>query len=128
MSTVSVVDAHYFPAQPMDEQGYTEVIQELFANYSKAVNSNPPVEEALRHIAVLLQNLAYLHPLADRNGRSRFLLLQYLLRQQGIACGTMMYSNGKNIYFDTVPEIVGKIKEGIDMYTDALSSGFAVNP
>jgi len=79
-------------------------------------------------MGVLIQNLAYLHPLSDENGRSRLLLLQYLLRQQGISCGTVMYNNNKNVYFDTVVDIVGKIHEGINMYNDALSSGFSVNP
>merc|ERR1719440_1699057 len=104
------------------------IMEALLANYSKAVDSNPPVDVALTHLAVLMQNLAYLHPLRDRNGRSRLMLLQHALRHQGIACGTMMYNNNKNIYFDTAQEIADKIKEGINMYNDALETGFAVNP
>jgi len=128
MSTVSVVNAEYLPFQGESEDGYANAIQKLFAIYSNAISSRPPVGEALNHMGVLIQNLAYLHPLSDANGRSRLLLLQYLLRQQGISCGTMMYNNNKNVYFDTVLDIVGKIHEGISMYNDAFSSGFSVNP
>merc|ERR1719245_367340 len=39
MSTVSVMDSHSFPYEPMDKQGYIGVIRGLFANYSKAVSS-----------------------------------------------------------------------------------------
>lgn len=140
MSTVSVLDNNYCqePIQTtschnqLSEEQYTKAIAKLFQDYSNEVkpkvSGNPSDEQVLNQIGVLMQNLAYLHPLQDRNGRSRLLLLQYILRQQGIACGTMMYNNNKNIYFETVPEVVGNIKEGIEKYVEAQNSDFAFNP
>jgi hypothetical protein len=140
MSTVSVLDNSYCqePIQPtncrgqLSEELYTKTIAKLFQDYSNKVkpkvSGNSSDEQVLNQIGVLMQNLAYLHPLQDQNGRSRLLLLQYILRQQGIACGTMMYNNNKNIYFETLPEIVGNIKEGIEKYVEAQSSNFAINP
>jgi len=127
LSTVSV------PVTPLGKAKYTrrnvtKTIGALLEDYSKAVESNPLVDQALTALAVLMQNLAYLHPLADKNARSRLLLMQYALRQQGIACGTMMFNNNKNIYFDTALELANKIKEGISVYNKAFKTGFAVNP
>jgi len=130
MSNVTVLDwstSKCSQASQLPEE-YIKIIGLLFAKYSVALRSEPPVEVALNKIGSLLQDLAFLHPLGDKNGRSRLLLLQYLLRQQGIACGTMMYNNNKNIYFDTVPEFVDKIIHGIAMYNDAWNSGFVVDP
>ena len=70
-------------------------------------------------IARLLQNLAYLHPLDGHNGRSRLLLLQYELRRNKLACGTMMFNNNKNAYFDTLDAFTAKILEGIRVYNEA---------
>lgn len=129
MSHISVeVQNNFKDPYPLPSWKNIKIIKDLFANYSAALRSDPPVDVALNHLGVLLQNLAFLHPLRGSNGRARLLLLQYALRQQGIACGTMMYNNNKNIYFDTLPEFVDKIKEGITMYNDAWSSGFAINP
>lgn len=128
MSTVTVVDSGYHPRSPLGEKQYMKVIGQLFTNFTKAVGSTPAEKDVLFHLGVLLQNLAFLHPLSDWNGRSRMLLTQYILRRYDIACGTMMFNNNKNVYFDTVPELVKKIQEGVDKYNLAMESDFSINP
>jgi hypothetical protein len=119
MRDVVVVDEAYQPIEaPAD---YVPSLQSLFANYSAKLGQSP--SNTLRHLAWLLQNLAFLHPLLDRNGRSRMLLLQYELRRHDIGRGSFMYNNNKDIYFNPLDVVVSKLEEGVSMYAVASSSG-----
>jgi hypothetical protein len=95
----------------------------MFDHYNEEVKTCSNNDERIVALARLLMNLAYTHPLGDRNGRSRLLLLQFELRRAGIACGTMAFNNGKNVYYDTLDSYVERIKEGIQMYDDAMKTG-----
>ena len=101
-------------------------LEQVFKSYHSKMAKAKLEDEKLRLLASLLKNLALLHPLPDRNGRSRLLLLQFELRRLGLACGTMLFNNNNNIYVDSVSVLAAKIKEGIAMYNRAVSTG--VNP
>lgn len=98
-------------------------LQRLFNTYNIAIEKSDSLDEMLAGVASLLREMAFLHPLQDKNGRSRTLLLQFLLRQTGIACGTMNYNNNKDVYFETHDVFMAKIREGIEAYQLAESSG-----
>eukprot|EP00747_Dinoflagellata_sp_TGD_P180481 gnl/TRDRNA2_/TRDRNA2_33014_c0_seq1.p1 gnl/TRDRNA2_/TRDRNA2_33014_c0~~gnl/TRDRNA2_/TRDRNA2_33014_c0_seq1.p1 ORF type:complete len:215 (-),score=26.37 gnl/TRDRNA2_/TRDRNA2_33014_c0_seq1:38-625(-) len=104
-------------------RSFDNAVHNIFHHYNLLVKKFSSATQRIIALAWLLQNLAFIHPLGDENGRSRLLLLQYELRRAGIACGTMMYNNGKNVYFDTLDTFVYKIEEGIQMYDAAMSSG-----
>lgn len=115
---VSEKDLFYEPAEAGD---FNAGLTTLFANYNARIAVAKP-NDALNAIADLMRHLAWMHPLSDRNGRSRLLLLQFELRRNNIGCGTMMYNNNKNIYFDSLDVYVAKIQEGIKMYNRAQES------
>lgn len=106
-----------------DEAGYDIAFRDLFASYNDKISKAETKTDKLHAISYLMRNLAYLHPLADQNGRSRVLLTQYELRRNHIGCGTMMFNNNKDIYFQTEEEFVGKLKEGLKMYAKAEQTG-----
>jgi len=128
MSTVSVLDEQYCPARSLTGAQYENRLIKVFDDYANEVRPNPGRAKEVLALAKLLQNLAYLHPLADENGRSRLAVTNYVLRQRGLACGTMMHNNNKNIYFESVETIAAKIEEGIEVYEKALATNFAENP
>jgi len=128
MSTVQVVDEHYCPSRPFKVKEYEGTIMRLFDHYSSKVESTLTRSEEIVAIAQLLQNLAFLHPLDDHNGRFRLVLLNYVLRKRNIACGAMMYNNNKNIYFETEEDYASRIEEGIGKYETAQESNFLKNP
>mmetsp|Transcript_62215 Transcript_62215/g.116425 ORF Transcript_62215/g.116425 Transcript_62215/m.116425 type:complete len:296 (+) Transcript_62215:113-1000(+) len=100
-----------------------ETVEKLAESYDKLQSKASTSDDQLRGIASLMKNLALLHALPDRNGRSRLLLLQLELRRLGLACGTLTYNNNQNVYFDSIDTLVAKIKEGIDMYNKAKAGG-----
>eukprot|EP00747_Dinoflagellata_sp_TGD_P114877 gnl/TRDRNA2_/TRDRNA2_172021_c1_seq3.p1 gnl/TRDRNA2_/TRDRNA2_172021_c1~~gnl/TRDRNA2_/TRDRNA2_172021_c1_seq3.p1 ORF type:complete len:302 (-),score=31.76 gnl/TRDRNA2_/TRDRNA2_172021_c1_seq3:49-954(-) len=112
---------------PANADKFKATLSSLFSRYNEKIAVAKP-DDALTVIATLLRHLAWLHPLADKNGRLRLLLLQYELRRNNIACGTMMYNNNKNIYFDSLDMYVAKIQEGINMYNVAQENDFVDNP
>jgi len=103
-------------------------LAQLFDTYNKEVHDFPGRDAELLSIARLAQNMAFLHPLGDQNGRSRLLLIQYLLRQRHIGCGTMMYNNNKNIYFSTASDYAKILDEGTKIYDKASVNSFSTNP
>jgi len=97
-------------------------LQTLFEKYNIKLAESSNKDDTLRALAYLLQNLAFLHPLGDKNGRSRLCLLQYELRRLGIGRGTFMYNNNKDIYFEPLDVYVEKIRGGISMYERAATT------
>jgi len=102
-----------------------KIVSEIFATYNQKRSLGG---DGLVDIAWLMRNLAYLHPLRDRNSRSREVLLNFELRRQGISCGAMMFNYGKDIYFETWDTYVEKLQEGVVMYRKAQQSNFSINP
>jgi len=115
------------PPSPARKQ-YIPLLTQLFDTYNKEVRDFPGRDAELLAIARLAQNMAFLHPLSDANGRSRLLLIQYLLRHRHIGCGTMMYNNNKNLYFSTASEYAKILDEGIHIYDKASVNHFSTNP
>jgi len=113
--------------KPRQEE-YESLLTQLFDNYNKQVHMLPGRDAEVLSIARLAQNLAFLHPLRDSNGRSRLLLIQYLLRRRHIGCGTMMYSNNKIIYFSSASDYAKQLDEGIKVYEKASANRFSINP
>jgi len=109
-------------------QNYESLLTQLLDTYNKQVHKFPGRDAEVLSIARLAQNLAFLHPLTDNNGRSRLLLIQYLLRQRHIGCGTMMYNNNKLIYFSSVSDYAKMLGEGIKVYDKASANNFSINP
>lgn len=107
---------------------YKALLIRLFDAYNRQVHGFPGRDAELFYIARLAQNLAFLHPLGDLNGRSRLSLIQYLLRQRHIGCGTMMYNNKKNILFSTALDYAKLLDEGIKIYDEASATNFSTNP
>eukprot|EP00746_Dinoflagellata_sp_MGD_P161360 gnl/MRDRNA2_/MRDRNA2_88471_c0_seq1.p1 gnl/MRDRNA2_/MRDRNA2_88471_c0~~gnl/MRDRNA2_/MRDRNA2_88471_c0_seq1.p1 ORF type:complete len:293 (+),score=47.21 gnl/MRDRNA2_/MRDRNA2_88471_c0_seq1:115-993(+) len=103
-------------------------LEPMFADYAQKIQGSPGRHAEMIALADLLRNLAFLHPLNDYNGRSRMLITNYILRQRGLGCGTMMYNNGKNIYFLTGKEVAEMLEEGMQMYDKAAATQFAINP
>lgn len=142
MSTLTVVDKEYNQIYEMSGsvppvyevnnayavEQYNNVMAHLFANYSREVSGKPGREAELFSIAKLMQNLAFLHPFRDQNGRARLMLLQYMLRQRNLGCGTMMYNNNKNIYWETAENYAKLLEEGISIYREASDIAFSENP
>lgn len=142
MSTLTVVDEEYNQIYEINGsvpsvyevnnaytvEQYNNVMAHLFANYSREVSGKPGREAELLSIAKLMQNLAFLHPLQDQNGRARLILLQYMLRQRKLGCGTMMYNNNKNIYWETAENYAKLLEEGISIHRKALDTVFSENP
>lgn len=127
MSTVEDKQWSSMKGKPNEKQ-YKSSLIHLFDNYNKEVREFPGRDAELMSIARLAQNMAFLHPFGDRNGRSRLLLIQYLLRQRHIGCGTMMYNNNKNIYFSTASDYAKRLDEGIKIYDKASANNFSTNP
>jgi hypothetical protein len=138
MANITVLDKNYRPVKGTDWntvhfsstdshrigiRHFSNALENLIHHYNEKLKQCSNASQRLVVLAWFLQNLSFIHPLRDRNGRSRLLLLQFELRRLGIGCGTMMYNNGKNVYFDTLDTFVKKIKEGIKMYDVAISSG-----
>jgi len=115
----------YQPGHPVD---YDRVLSGLFHTYNQGVAEAATTDDLLKHLARLLRDIAFIHPLTGGNGRSRLLLLQYELRRLNIACGAMMWNNNKDMYFDTLETTILKIKEGIEVFQEASQEGFAENP
>ena len=83
-------------AKTFTAEQYENVMARLFANYSREGGRGKPGREAkLYSIATLMQTLAFLHPLADQNGRYRMVLLQSMPRQRHLGRGARMYNNKK---------------------------------
>jgi hypothetical protein len=80
-------------------------------------------QQQLRVLARFLRSLAWLHPFADGNGRTRTLLLQHEVRRLQLACGAMMFNNNADIYFDSSETYARKMSEGIAAAGYALSDG-----
>ncbi|CAE7872834.1 DNAH7, partial [Symbiodinium necroappetens] len=97
-------------------------MKKLFQSYHETLDKASTTPGRLRALASLMKNLAFLHPLPDRNGRSRLLILQFELRRLKLACGTMSFNNNNNVYTDSVDTLAAKIQEGIDMYAAAMAS------
>merc|ERR1740120_314012 len=116
---------NYKPEHPVD---YSRVLTHLFETYNQGVAEAATTDDLLVNLARLIRDIAFIHPLSNRNSRSRLLIMQYELRRLNIACGAMLYNFGKNIYFDTLETTVLKIKEGIQVFQEASQEGFAENP
>lgn len=106
---------------------FDKPLAQMFEVYNAKIGAAADEKQTLTAVGWLMQNLAFLHPLSDRNSRSRLLLLQFELRRLNIACGTMMHSNGREIYFEPLETYVKKLSEGINMYNEAQEHHFA-NP
>jgi len=132
MSTVNYkwTDAcmHFGPPKKKPNQQYAPLLGELFKNYSDEVRGYPGRRAELLAIARIAQKLAFLHPLSDCNGKSRAILIQYLLRARHIGCGTMMHNNNKNIYFSTASQYATLLDEGTTIYHNAAATNFSINP
>lgn len=100
----------------------TETLLRLFESYHSHLEKGAP----LRTLVSLMKGLALLHPLPDRNGRSRLLFLQLELRRLKLACGTMNFNNNNNVYVDSVQTLNEKLEEGIAMYNIGMAS--KINP
>jgi len=125
MANITTVSRTY---DPIYHVHFPVAINNLFEVYNQRVHKADTGDERLEALASLLRNLAFLHPLHDRNGRSRMLLLQLELRRLQLGCGTMMFNNNKNIYFDELETFKEKIKEGMQVYQEAQAGGFKSNP
>lgn len=126
-ANITTMSPDYKPGH-VHHTDYPEILGKLFDRYNAIVAAALTRSQQLDALAFLMQNLAFAHPLVDMNGRMRLLLLQHELRRHGIACGTMMHNNNKNIYFETLSSYADKIREGIDVYDEAGSEGFSRNP
>lgn len=92
----------------------------IIGEYNREQRRARQPQQKLRILAVFLRSLAWLHPFADGNGRTRTLVLQHELRRLGLGCGAMMFNNNGDIYFDTTDTYVRKIWEGQDAAAYAL--------
>lgn len=79
-------------------------------------------KEKLIALAKFLRSLAWLHPFADCNGRTRNLLLQKELRRLNLGCGAMMFNNNADIYVSTTTTYVAKMEEGLLILNRAMKS------
>jgi len=107
------------PRQVLDSSEIMTLLDQIVQSY----NENLPVRGSLESLSVFLRSLAWLHPFADCNGRTRILLLQRELRRLKLGCGAFMYNNNVNIYVSTTEEFKQSILEGIDMAQRSLSLG-----
>ena len=132
MSSIFVLNESYMPtlefAASDGSKNFAHGVEFLMQQYIDKLPDHPTSSsrQALEALGWLLQNLAFLHPLGDLDGRSRLLLMQHELRRLGIARGTFIYNNNKDIYFETLDVLTSKIEEGIQMYNKAAASG--LNP
>jgi len=125
MADVTSVNAQYEPRAPVNN---IEVVTGLLNTYNNGVATATSVDDLMVNLARLLRNLAFIHPLANRNSRSRLLILQYELRRLNIACGASLFNYGKNIYFETLDTTVMRFREGIQVYQEGRQTNFQVNP
>eukprot|EP00933_Yihiella_yeosuensis_P016532 TRINITY_DN1407_c4_g1_i1.p1 TRINITY_DN1407_c4_g1~~TRINITY_DN1407_c4_g1_i1.p1 ORF type:complete len:352 (+),score=70.74 TRINITY_DN1407_c4_g1_i1:60-1058(+) len=98
-----------------------ELLADIFREYDKKIAESSTEDEKYLSVAILLRNLAWLHPFEDRNSRSRVLLLQSELRRLGLAGGAFLFNNGQNIYYDSEDTWIAKLKEGVEMYKLAMN-------
>merc|ERR1712176_928411 len=124
MEDITIVK-HYQSAPASHEKG---LLTTLVHRYNEGVAKAATTDDLLENLARLLRELAWLHPLADKNSRSRMMLLNYELRRLNIACGAMLWNYNKNIYFETLNTTIARIKEGIQVFQEASQEGFAENP
>merc|ERR1712176_1702893 len=95
MKDITIVK-HYQSAPASHEKG---LLMTLVHRYNEGVAKAATTDDLLENLARLLRELAWLHPLAD-----------------------------KNIYFETLNTTIARIKEGIQVFQEASQEGFAENP
>jgi hypothetical protein len=93
------------------------LLEKYLDEYNRNINLLKDNDEILSEIAKLIQNIEQLHPFADGNCRTCYILLQYLLIKNGFM-PTMLYNPNQ---FDgySIEELVSEIKTGIE-YTEEL--------
>jgi hypothetical protein len=100
-----------------------KLFKALIKDYNKDMKTKVTHEEKIERLAQYLMDFAFLHPWGNGNGRFRTLQLNHEVRRLGLGCGAMMYNNNKDLYFLTRATYIAKIKEGIAMYDQAISTG-----
>jgi len=98
---------------------FKSIVAEYNADLEKLSND----EDKLVRLASFLKDYAFLHPWGNGNGRFRAMMLNHEIRRLGLGCGTFMYNNNKDLYYITKKMYVEKIKEGIEMYNQAMATG-----
>merc|ERR1712224_1153653 len=51
-----------------------------------------------------------------------------MIRQRHLGCGTMMYNNNKNIYFQAASDYAKLLDEASEIYDKAAETQFSINP
>jgi len=77
-------------------------------------------------LGIFSRRFGLLHPFREGNGRLRNFLVQRELRRLGLACGAMMYNFNKDVFVDGHERYLGKLKEGIAVFQEAIKT--RVNP
>jgi len=109
--------------RPKSVKKTQHLFKELIAAYNKDMKTKVEKEEKIERLAQYLRDFAFLHPWGNGNGRFRTLQLNHEVRRLGLGCGAMMYNNNKDLYFLTKETYIAKIKEGIAMYDQAITTG-----
>lgn len=128
MSTVKVLNEEYHGVYDSTGNKQKQELTMLFADYTEKVRWQPGRKVELLALAQLMQNIAFLRPLDDQNGRSRMALAQYVIRQRHLGCGAMQYNNNKNIFFVTALQYAELLDEAIHIYDQASEAQFSTNP
>lgn len=103
------------------------MLKHILEHYNKKINkvkgeTQAEKEQLLDALVAFTRSFAFLHPYANGNGRLRNILLQREIRRLGLGCGTMMYNNNKDAFVDGHDRQVGKVREGIRMFNEAVKT------
>jgi hypothetical protein len=102
------------------------ILRDYERGIQESLRSEPIKEKLLDTLATFSRRFGLLHPYREGNGRFRNFLVQRELRRLGLACGAMMYNYNKDVFVDGHERYLGKLKEGIAVFEEAIKSG--VNP
>jgi hypothetical protein len=89
---------------------------DVLKEYNSRQKAAITYEDKVKAIAFLAQNVCFGHFLENHNGRTRTALIQYELRRLHIACGTFLYNNNRDMFFNSKDYAERKIQEGIEAH------------
>lgn len=100
------------------------MLEKALDKYYADVEKLTDKDAKLNRLASFLRNdIVFIHPWRNGNGRFRAMMTQRELRRLNIACGAFMFNNNHDIYYMTTKTYFEKLKEGIEMYDRTIATG-----
>lgn len=99
-----------------------KILSATIAMYNADLEKATDRESTIRALATFLRNYMWVHPYEENNGRAKTVLMHREVRRLGLACGAILWNNNKVLYVDSLQTFVDKLKYGMQIYEQAVSS------